>query len=197
MKRPCFAMLMCSMVLVCGGNDPITSYAQDVEVGSEAISKASREDEWRAEFLAKVEKVDNLSQIKEELIRSYQAHSITQDLREQGIVALRLKRSKVQSLGIIQRSNDSFIRSAIHRFTLEIRHFKRYKTYLIRRYKLILKKEQLSTTIKNQENSESEYGKKMREIDQALFRLEHLHEIEIGTNRIILALHDLESALKQ
>jgi len=196
MKRPCFAMLMCSMVLVWGGNDPTTSYAMEGEVGAEGTSKASREDAWRAEFLARVEKVDNISQLKEELIGAYQTLSKEQDRREQRIVELRSQRHK-GDLGFSELRRNSRNISQVRRLDLQIGYYEASKIYLVRRYKLILSKEQLSTSNKNQKMSESEYGKKMREIDQALFRLEHLHEIEIGTNRIILALHDLESALKQ
>ena len=61
MKGQFVAMLACSLVLVCGGNDPTTSYGQEVEVGAETTSKASREDEWRAEFLARVANEDKIS----------------------------------------------------------------------------------------------------------------------------------------
>jgi len=195
MKRLFFAMLMCSMVLACGGNDPITAHAQEVEAESEATSKTTREDEWRAEFLAKVEKVDDISQIKETLIRSYQILSADQDRLGKGIVKFESKKRKGQ-LGLPGMRHNSRIDSMVLNLNTKIENYAGSKIYLVRRYKLILNKEQLSTSNKNQEISESEYGKKMRELDGALFRLEFLHTIEMATNDTTLALHDLESTLK-
>jgi len=194
MKRSFFAILACSMVLVCGGNDPITSYAQDVEVGSEATSKANREDEWRAEFLAQVER-GTISQIKEGLIRSYLTLSAEQERREQGIIELESKRPKGQFDRLSNRL-ESRIRSGVRRLTLQIDNYEYHKIYLLSRYKLILNKEKLNTSFKNQKISESEYGEKRREIDHALFRLEYLHTIDKATNRIVLTLSDLESGLR-